>query len=47
MVESRNGFFEAYRHTLKSLQKMSKERCSSQAWAFTNTLLTYEQLPSY
>ena len=26
MVESRNGVFEAHRHTLKSLQKMSKER---------------------
>ena len=26
MVESRNGFFEATRHILKSLQKMSKER---------------------
>ena len=26
MVECRNGFFEAYRHTLKSLQKLSKER---------------------
>ena len=26
MVESRNGFFEAYRHPLKSLQKMANER---------------------
>ena len=26
MVESRNGFFESHRHTLKALQKMSKER---------------------
>ncbi|KAL8826843.1 MAG: hypothetical protein Q9191_003549 [Dirinaria sp. TL-2023a] len=25
MVESRNGFFESHRHTLKALQKMSKE----------------------
>jgi len=29
MVECRNGFFEAARHTLKSLQKMSKERLVS------------------
>ena len=26
MVESRNGFFEAYRHTLVGLQKLAKER---------------------
>lgn len=26
MVESRNGYFEAYRHTLRSLQKMAFER---------------------
>lgn len=26
MVESRNGFFEAYRHSLLGLQKLAKER---------------------
>lgn len=25
MVESKNGYFEAYRHTLRSLQKMATE----------------------
>lgn len=26
MVEARNGYFEAYRHSLKALQKMTQER---------------------
>ena len=26
MVEARHGFFEAHRHTLRALQKMSHER---------------------
>ena len=30
MVESRNGFFESQRHTLKALQKMSKERLANE-----------------
>ena len=30
MVECRNGFFEAYRHTLNNLQRMTKERLASQ-----------------
>ena len=26
MVEARSGYFEAYRHTLRSLQKLARER---------------------
>ena len=31
MVEARNGYYEAYRHTLRSLQKIAREKYANNA----------------